>query len=400
LEKKEPKKLLSIRAHRLQQRGSWIQKFFASFFQKRSPCFVVIAAGGTGGHFFPAEALAARLIERGHRITLMTDARSSASASRVFAGHEQHVLRGAGIAGRGFTKGAAALFSLAAGTLRARGLLRGAGAVVAFGGYPSVPPVLAARSLVNRPAIILQEQNAVLGRANRLFASGADILALGFASTTRVPPGTRTAVTGNPVRSEFLRLSGIGYDPPGDIVHLLILGGSLGARVFSDVVPAAVALLPETLRARLRIVQQCRAEDLERVTKSYSALHMNVELSAFFSDVAERLARAHLVIARAGASTCAELAAVGRPSILVPLPGAIDNHQAANAAAIAGAGAALVISQAQLSPSGLASSLQTCLTPTWLIEAAQAAASFARLRAADDLADLVDQQLARIEARA
>jgi UDP-N-acetylglucosamine--N-acetylmuramyl-(pentapeptide) pyrophosphoryl-undecaprenol N-acetylglucosamine transferase len=154
------------------------------------------------------------------------------------------------------------------------------------------------------------------------------------------------------------------------------------------------------LRARLRIVQQCRAEDLERVTKSYSALHMNVELSAFFSDVAERLARAHLVIARAGASTCAELAAVGRPSILVPLPGAIDNHQAANAAAIAGAGAALVISQAQLSPSGLASSLQTCLTPTWLIGAAQAAASFARLRAADDLADLVDQQLARIEARA
>ncbi len=383
----------------MQQRGSKMQRFFACFLQKRNPSCIVIAAGGTGGHFFPAEALAARLIERGHAIMLMTDARSGAAASRVFAGHEQHVLRGAGIAGRGFTRGASAVVSLAAGTLQARGLLRGAGAVVAFGGYPSVPPVLAARSFVNRPAIILQEQNAVLGRANRLFAGGADSLALGFASTTRVPAGARTVVTGNPVRGEILRVSGLGYEPPGDIVHLLILGGSLGARVFSDVVPAAVALLPEALRARLRIVQQCRAEDLDRVGKAYAALEMQAELSAFFAGVAERLSRAHLVIARAGASTCAELTAVGRPSILVPLPGAIDNHQAANAAALAAAGAALVINQAQLSPPGLAESLQSCLLPSWLVAAARAAASIARPRAADDLADLVEQQLARIGAR-
>jgi UDP-N-acetylglucosamine--N-acetylmuramyl-(pentapeptide) pyrophosphoryl-undecaprenol N-acetylglucosamine transferase len=331
---------------------------------------------------------------------LVTDSRSGASASRVFAGHEQHVLRGAGIAGRGFAQGAAAILSLAAGALQARGLVRGAGAVVAFGGYPSVPPLLAARTLVNRPVIIVQEQNAVLGRANRLFAGCADLLALGFASTSRVPSRARTAVTGNPVRSEILRVSGLGYEPPDDVVQLLILGGSLGARVFSDAVPAAVALLPGVLRARLRIVQQCRAEDLDRVRQAYVALKMQVELSAFFSDVAERLSRAHLVIARAGASTCAELAAVGRPSILVPLPGAIDNHQAANAAALAAAGAALVIAQAQLSPSGLAGTLQDCLQPSWLIKAAEAAASFARPHAADYLADLVEQQLARIEARA
>jgi UDP-N-acetylglucosamine--N-acetylmuramyl-(pentapeptide) pyrophosphoryl-undecaprenol N-acetylglucosamine transferase len=360
----------------------------------------VIAAGGTGGHFFPAEALAARLLARGHRVVLMTDARPGAARSAVFAGHEQHVLRGAGIAGRGFARGAAAALALASGTAQARALLKNldAGAIVAFGGYPSVPPVLAARTLRRRPAIILQEQNAVLGRANRLFARWADALALGFAKTSRVPSGTATVVTGNPVRPAIAALSGRGYAPPADMINLLILGGSLGARVFSDVVPDAIALLPEDLRRRVHITQQCRAEDISRVTATYEATGVPAVTSVFFDDVAQRLAASHLVIARAGASTCAELAAIGRPSILVPLPGAIDNHQAANAECLASAGAALVLPQTDFSSASLAAHVQTCLAPAWLAPAASAAAACARVAAADDLADLVEAHMVRREA--
>ncbi len=362
---------------------------------------IVIAAGGTGGHFFPAEALAARLIARGHRVVLMTDARSGAARSHVFAGHEQHVLRGAGIAGRGFARGASAVVALAAGTMQARALLKNldAGVIVAFGGYPAVAPVLAARTLRRRPAIILQEQNAVLGRANRMFARWADVLALGFAQTSRVPQDAVTVVTGNPVRPAIAALAGIGYIAPTDTIDLLVLGGSLGARVFSDVIPPSIALLPAELRNRLRIAQQCRPEDLQRVGDAYQAMGVTAEVSAFFQDVAQRLAAAHLVIARAGASTCAELAVIGRPSILVPLPGAIDHHQAANAASLAATGAALVMPQAELTPASLAARLQTCLAPAWLSAAASAAGGCARVAAADDLADLVEKYLVHAEAR-
>jgi UDP-N-acetylglucosamine--N-acetylmuramyl-(pentapeptide) pyrophosphoryl-undecaprenol N-acetylglucosamine transferase len=362
---------------------------------------IVIAAGGTGGHFFPAEALAARLIARGHRVVLMTDARSGAGRSQVFAGHEQHVLHGAGIAGRGFARGVTAVAGLAAGTAQARVLLKNldAGVIVAFGGYPAVAPVLAARTLRRRPAIILQEQNAVLGRANRLFARVADMLALGFAQTRGVPRAAATLVTGNPVRPAIAALAGQRYTPPADSIELLVLGGSLGARVFSDIMPPSIALLPHALRARLRITQQCRPEDLVRVGDAYEAIGVPATVSTFFGNVAELLAAAHLVIARAGASTCAELAAIGRPSILVPLPGAIDNHQAANAASLAAAGAALVLPQAGLTPASLAARLQICLAEPWLMATAAAAAASSRVGAADDLADLVETHLARAEAR-
>jgi UDP-N-acetylglucosamine--N-acetylmuramyl-(pentapeptide) pyrophosphoryl-undecaprenol N-acetylglucosamine transferase len=361
---------------------------------------IVIAAGGTGGHFFPAEALAARLIARGHRVVLMTDARSGAARSAVFAGHEQHVLRGAGIAGRGFARGAAAVLALASGTAQARALLKNldAGAIVAFGGYPAVPPVLAARTLRRRPAIILQEQNAVLGRANRLFARWVDVLALGFARTSRVPAGSATVVTGNPVRPAIAALAGGGYMPPVDLINLLILGGSLGARVFSDVVPEAIVLLPEDLRRRVRVTQQCRPEDLARVAAAYEAMGVPAVTSVFFDDVARLLTDAHLVIARAGASTCAELAAIGRPSILVPLPGAIDSHQAANAKFLASTGAALVLPQSDLSSVSLATHLKTCLLAPWLAAGASAAAACARVGAADDLADLVESHMVGREA--
>ena len=355
---------------------------------------IVIAAGGTGGHFFPAEALAATLVARGHRVVLMTDARSGALKSPVFVGREQHVLSGAGIAGRGLVRGAKAAFGLAAGVLQARAILKtlDAAAIVGFGGYPSVPPVLAARSLHHRPLIVLQEQNAVLGRANMFLSRRADLLALGLAGTRRIPAGVRHQVTGNPVRPAIASLAGHPYVPPSSRIHLLVLGGSLGARVFSDVVPDALAALPHPLREKLSVVQQCRADDLARVRGKYLASGIAADLAPFFDDVAAKLGQAHLVIARAGASTVAELAVAGRPAILVPLPGAIDDHQTANAAALGGAH---IMAQRDFSPAALASLLASLLTdPAALQSAAQLAAATAHTDAASALADLIERNAA------
>jgi UDP-N-acetylglucosamine--N-acetylmuramyl-(pentapeptide) pyrophosphoryl-undecaprenol N-acetylglucosamine transferase len=362
---------------------------------------IVIAAGGTGGHFFPAEALAAELLARAHRIVLMTDARSAGLSSPVFAGHEQYIIRGAGIAGRGAWRGAKAIGSLAAGVMQARGILAriSAASIVGFGGYPCVAPVLAARLLRKRPSVILHEQNAVLGRANRFLAGRADVLALGFEATERVPVGVRTEVTGNPVRSAITALAQTGYVAPTHRIRLLILGGSLGARVFSDIVPAALRSLPDALRARLSVVQQTRPEDLERVKAAYAAAGIAAELAPFFPDVAARLVAAHLVIARAGASTVAELAVVGRPSILVPLPGAIDDHQSANARALAAAGGARVVPQAEFTPETLAQRLTGLLgVPAMLAELAVGARSQARPDAASRLADIVEARMAVVPA--
>ncbi len=355
---------------------------------------IVIAAGGTGGHFFPAEALAATLFARGHRVVLMTDARSGALKSRVFAGHEQYCLRGAGLAGRGMRRAAAGAAALLAGTWQARRILKrlDAAVVVGFGGYPSVPPVLAARTLRQRPSVALHEQNAVLGRANIFLSRFSDRLALGVATTRRVPAGVATRVTGNPVRPAIAALAGIPYVLIADRINLLVVGGSLGARVFSDIVPPALALLPENFRSRIELTQQCRAEDMARVGDAYRAAGIEADLAPFFDNIAERLANAHLVIARAGASTCAELAVAGRPAILVPLPGAIDDHQTANAAALEQSGGARVIAQKDFTPARLAEMLTQILTsPAQLSDAACAAAGTAPGDAAGSLADLVEE---------
>ncbi|ONG44987.1 undecaprenyldiphospho-muramoylpentapeptide beta-N-acetylglucosaminyltransferase [Pseudoroseomonas deserti] len=360
---------------------------------------IVIAAGGTGGHFFPAEALAAELQRRGQRIALMTDARSADYSSPAFADAERFVLQGAGLAGRGIARAARGAMALAAGTLQARRLLQRLrpAAVVGFGGYPCVPPLLAARSLGDRPATILHEQNAVLGRANRLLARGADVLALAFAETSRIPAGTTTAFVGNPVRPALAALAGQGFTAPQGSLRLFVLGGSLGARIFSDVVPEAVGLLPAPLRERLSLVQQCRVEDLPRVRAAYETLGVPAELAPFFGDVAGLYGTAHLVVARAGASTVAELACAGRGAILVPLPSAIDDHQSANARALAANGAAIVMPQADCSPQALAKRLGDLLeSPAALARAAAAAAALAAPDAAARLADLV---LARADQR-
>ena len=359
---------------------------------------IVIAAGGTGGHFFPAEALAAELAARGHRIALMTDARSGGERSKVFQGRDAFVLQGAGIAGRGLRRGVQAGLALASGTAQARAILSGldAAAIVGFGGYPSVPPVLASRLLRRRPRVILHEQNAVLGRANRLLARLADGLALGVAETRRLPRRPPSTVTGNPVRPEIAALAGLPYLPPepDGPVRLLVTGGSQGARVFSQALPAAIGLLPAGLRARLRLTQQCRPEDLERVRAAYAEAGIQAELSPFFADMAQRLAAADFVIARAGASTVAELAIAGRPALLVPFPHAIDNHQLDNARAID----ALVIEQSDFEhrPDVLAEKLRPRLESSdWLMIAAHAIAAHAIPDAAERLADLVESALTK-----
>jgi UDP-N-acetylglucosamine--N-acetylmuramyl-(pentapeptide) pyrophosphoryl-undecaprenol N-acetylglucosamine transferase len=361
---------------------------------------IVIAAGGTGGHFFPAEALAGELLARGRRVALMTDVRSGALKSPVFAGHDRFIISGAGIAGRGPLRAAKATLSLARGVLQARRILvrTHAAAVVGFGGYPSVAPVLATRLMRHRPTVILHEQNAVLGRANRFLSGHVDRLVLSFAATERVPK-MQTVVCGNPVRSAIAALADVAYIPPNDRIRLLVLGGSLGARVFSDVVPTALASLPDALLSRISIVQQCRPEDLGRVQAAYQLAGIDAELSAFFPDVADRLASAHLVIARAGASTVTELAVAGRPSILVPLPGAIDDHQSANARALMEARGASVIAQRDFSPDALRDRLAALLaSPDMLAHAARAARGIARPDATARLADLVEE-LMRQEAR-
>ncbi|MCX7375403.1 MAG: undecaprenyldiphospho-muramoylpentapeptide beta-N-acetylglucosaminyltransferase [Alphaproteobacteria bacterium] len=359
---------------------------------------IVIAAGGTGGHFFPAEALATELAQRGQRVALMTDARSGGLASPAFEGRERFVLSGSGIAGRGALRAVKSAVALAAGTWQARAILSRLRptAIVGFGGYPSVAPVLASRFLTARPAVILHEQNGVLGRANLWLASRADLLALSLPGTTRIPEGTRTEVTGNPVRPAIAALAGAPYTPPTGEIRLLVLGGSLGARIFSDIVPPALALLPAELRARIALTQQCRAEDLERVRAAYEQSGIAATLAPFFPNVAELLRDTHLAIARAGASTVAELATIGRPSILVPLPGAIDGHQRANAAALATPGGAILIDQATLTPAMLAHHLATHLANgETLARAAAAAATAGRPDAAARLADLVETAIAR-----
>ncbi len=357
---------------------------------------IVIAAGGTGGHFFPAEALAAVLQARGERVVLMTDARSGGLTSPAFANAERYVLSGAGLSGRGVVRAAKGAVAIGKGVLQARKILQELqpGAVVAFGGYPAVPPVVAARLMKARPVIMLHEQNAVLGRANRLLAKFADRLVLSFTKTDKLPSGIQTSVLGNPVRPAIAALAGAGYEPPGEKIQILILGGSLGAKVFGTLIPAALALLPDVLRERLVVTQQCRPDDAAAAQAVLRDASIEAELSPFFNDVAARISRAHLVLARAGASTVAELAVAGRPAIFIPLPGAIDDHQRANADALADIGAAWRMDQSTTTPQTLANRIETLLSMQETLQnAAAAAASLGRVDAAEKLADLVQNAM-------
>lgn len=353
-----------------------------------------LMAGGTGGHLFPALALAQELRRRGHTIHLVTDKRVTKYGD-AFPAQEIHVVPAATPSIRNPIKFLQAGFTILGGIGTAWGILKriDPDAVVAFGGYPSFPPFLAA-SLLGIPGV-LHEQNAVLGRANRALARFADTLAMSFGETAHSEKfKLKKVLTGNPVRDRVREVSDIPYPPLTETgeVRLLVFGGSQGARAFSDIVPAAIALLEEPLRRRLVVTQQCREEDLERVTESYRSARVNVELAAFFADMPDRIANSHLVIGRAGASTVTELAVIGRPAILVPLPGSLDQDQRANAQVVERAGGAWLADQATLSPQSLATQLHDLVnTPEQLAQAAAHAKAVGLPDAVERLADLIEQ---------
>jgi UDP-N-acetylglucosamine--N-acetylmuramyl-(pentapeptide) pyrophosphoryl-undecaprenol N-acetylglucosamine transferase len=355
---------------------------------------VVLATGGTGGHVFPAEALAGELEARGVPFTLVTDSRGR-QWQGALSRRPIHYIRSASPTGSPVQSKALALL-LAGG----RPVRRLAGCsvasrpsvVVGFGGYASVPTMIAAR--LRRLPSMLHEQNAVLGRANRLVLGGAGRVATSFARTHHLDGDTRAQLVGNPVREPVRALRDLPYRAPGDgrVIDLLVFGGSQGAASFGEVVPQAVLSLPQSLRSRLRIVQQCRPENIDRVRTSYVRAGVVAEIAPFFADLPQRMAAAHLVIGRSGASTVAELAAIGRPSILVPYPYAADDHQTANARAFEATGACIVLPHASFTAATLAGHLVSLIgEPERLAAMAGAAHAAGRPDAAARLADLVGE---------
>lgn len=355
----------------------------------------MLAAGGTGGHLFPAFALAEELGRRGIPVDLVTDMRGDRygqgfPARSVFQVHAATLAAGSPLAATGsaltLLRGVHEAFTLL-------GKVRPA-AVIGFGGYPSVPPLVAAR-MRGVPAA-LHEQNAVLGRANRMLAKLVARIATSFRDVKRLDRSARAKVqfTGNPVRSAVQACAARAYAPPapGGPIALLVFGGSQGARFFSDIVPAALARLPAEIRERLKVVQQCRPEDIERVETAYSQCGISAELATFFPDLPERMAGAQLVIARAGASTVAELAVIGRPAILVPLPHALDNDQLQNATTVAESGGAWCIQQSELTPERLGAEIERLVeSPALLARAASDVRAQGRPDAVVRLADLVEE---------
>jgi len=352
---------------------------------------IVLSAGGTGGHLFPAQALASELVRRGRDIVVMTDARF-ANYATAFPHARIETVPSAPL------NAVSAPFKIAAGLAIAfaKLLKLKPAAVIGFGGYPSVPVMLAA-NLARLPTAII-EQNAVVGRANRLVMNKVKLVAAAF-PIARFAPTDRSKVvlTGNPLRPEVEALWGAPYNVPeaGGPLRLLVFGGSQGARAFSEIVPAALTRLPHDMKMRLSVVQQCRPEDIESVREIYRNAEIRADLQSFFSDLPRRMAETHLVIARSGAGTVAELMAIGRPAILVPLPGALDDNQTPNADILAKAEAGWRVPQANLSPDFLAQMLVKIFAePLALARRAAAAHAMATPHAAEKLADMVESLLA------
>jgi UDP-N-acetylglucosamine--N-acetylmuramyl-(pentapeptide) pyrophosphoryl-undecaprenol N-acetylglucosamine transferase len=354
---------------------------------------ILLAAGGTGGHLFPAEALGVELLRRGLRARLATDSRAL-RYSGLFSTDTIDVVPSETLRGRSPWSLAYTAAMLAAGTAVSVKLMRTSKpkAVVGFGGYPTLPPLLAAR-LFGVPGII-HEANAVLGRANRFLSSRVSAIATSLPGVLDRDPtlAGKTTTVGTPMRPAILAAAAVKFVIPlaTGPFRLLVVGGSQGARVMADVVPGAIERLEPALWSRLILTQQVRDEDMGRVRAIYERLKINVELAPFFSDLPARLASSHLVISRSGAGTVAELAAIGRPSILVPLPGSIDQDQFANAGVLAQANGALRIPQSEFTPDRLAAEISALAAePARLSKMATSARSVGRLDAAERLADLV-----------
>ncbi len=352
---------------------------------------VLVAAGGTGGHLFPAEALAAALSKRGVPVHLVTDRRAERYGA-AFSEQTIHVVASATLASRSPMVLVKAAATLGRGYFQARALLARLkpAAVVGFGGYPTVPPLLAA-AWAHVPSII-HDANAVIGRANRFLAPRVTAIATTFPDMFAQRPdlAAKATLTGNPVRPAVVAAAAAPYPALADPLRLLVFGGSQGARVMADIVPAAIGLVDADLRARLAIVQQARDEDLRRVRAAYAKLGVNAETATFFADLPARIAASHLIVSRSGASTVAELAAIGRPAILVPLPHALDQDQFANAGVLEAAGGAIRLTQDAFSPRRLAAEISVLAAALSRLTAMAAAAkSVGRLDAAGRLADLV-----------
>ena len=364
---------------------------------------VLLAAGGTGGHLFPAEALSVALARRGLRVQLATDERATRYGA-TFPAEAIHVIPSETVRGRNPVALARTGAVLAVGILKAWLLLGRSrpALVIGFGGYPTIPPVLAAT--LRRIPTIIHDANAVIGRANRLLSARASAIATSLPGVLDSAPAlaAKATHTGNPVRPAVIAAAAIAYGPPAAAgpIRLLVTGGSQGARVMADILPDAIARLAPALRARLAIVQQAREEDRARVSEAYGRIGVSAEVAAFFADLPARIAAAHLVVSRSGASTVAELAAIGRPSILVPLPGALDQDQLANAKVLAKAGGAIVMTQDTFTPDRLAQEIAALAgAPERLSAMAAGAKSAGLIDAAERLADLVMKVagLARME---
>ena len=364
------------------------------------PSTIVIAAGGTGGHFFPAEALADILYHRGHTLVLMTDIRTGIRKTGVFSSCKQYVLPGSGVVGRSPLRAASAGLTLLHSAWKARQIFTtlSPDIVIGFGGYSSVPPIIGARLLNRqRPILILHEGNAVLGRANALLSRFADVIATSFPTVARLPKDAQVMFTGMPIRPSIAALAHKPWIPltnNSDRINLLVWGGSLGAHIFSYVVPQAIGQLPDFLRKRIHIFQQARQEDVESVRTAYSNLGVIAHIEPFFHHVTDLLKKAHLVIGRSGGSSVAEITAAGRPSILVPFPFAASDEQTANARVITQANAGWMIPQSDFTAVTLATQLENLfMNPEKITLAAQAAAKLARPHAAEHLANVLEEYL-------
>ena len=352
---------------------------------------LIIAAGGTGGHMFPAQALAEVMLARGWRVKLTTDARGAR-----FTGGFPHTVEIQEISSATFARGGIAAkflvpFRIIGGVAGAvMGLMRDKPAVVVgFGGYPSIPALTAAW-ILRRPRMI-HEQNGVLGRVNAFFAKRVDMVACGTWPTA-LPEGVEAHHTGNPVRKSVLERAGAGYIAPGDYpMELLVIGGSQGARILSEVIPPAIANLPLDVLRNIRVSHQARDEDGQRVTEFYAENGINADVQPFFHDMPRRMSEAQLVISRAGASSVADLSIIGRPSILIPYAAATGDHQSANARGLVGAGAAIMVPENMANPESITAQIEMVLGhPEGALQMSRAAMSVGKPDAAEDLAQMVE----------
>ncbi|MBU0642172.1 MAG: undecaprenyldiphospho-muramoylpentapeptide beta-N-acetylglucosaminyltransferase [Alphaproteobacteria bacterium] len=357
----------------------------------QSAPLIIIAAGGTGGHMFPAQALSEVMLARGWRVKLSTDARGARYTGAFPQAVEIDTVPSATFARGGLLAKAMVPVRIVGGVFSAmtKFLRDKPAVVVGFGGYPAIPAVAAA-TLMKLPRMI-HEQNGILGRVNEVFAKRVDRVACGT-WPTNLPEGINGIHVGNPVRASVLDKYAAPYIAPGDYpMEILVIGGSQGARILSDVVPAAIAALPEAMLANLRISQQARPEDFDRVVEFYQTQGIQADVRPFFDDIPKRMSEAQLVISRAGASTVADISIIGRPSILIPYAAAAGDHQSANARGLVEADAAIMIPESQLTAETLSEQIEMVLGhPEGALMMAQAALSVAKPQAAYDLADMVE----------